>query len=62
MNYFDRDLNRGNLHYSSFLTPPRFSPRSFHPLDDNDGKVELKRLAYLEKNEKQASQQIDEFG
>ena len=59
-NDFDRDLHGGNQHYSPFITPPRFSPRSFHPMDDKARQVELDRMSYLEKKEKKASQQIDE--
>ena len=34
-NDFDRDLHGGNQDYSPFLTP-RLSPKSFHPMDDQN--------------------------
>ena len=60
-NDFDRDLHGGNQHYSPFLTPPRFSPKNFHPMDDKIRQDELERIAYLEKQEKQVAQKINEI-
>ena len=48
-NDFDRDLHGGNQHYSPFLTPPRLSPKYFHPMDDKIKKDELEKIAYLKK-------------
>ena len=54
------DFFGGNQHYSPFLVPPRLSPESSHPMDDKIRQDELEKIAYLEKQEKQVAQKINE--